>query len=63
MVEKLVAEDLLECATMQTLWKAETVCVSEPGVVSDIGADSLNGMCLGAGVRLSGVARFRGCSD
>jgi len=45
---------------MQTLWKAGTVYVSEPGEVSDIGADSLNQMSLGAGVRLLGVARFRG---
>jgi hypothetical protein len=45
---------------MQTLWKAGTVYMSEPGEVSDIGADSLNGMSLGAGVRLLVAARFRG---
>jgi hypothetical protein len=45
---------------MQTLWKAGTVHVSEPEEVSDIGADNLNEMRLGAGVRLLGVARFRG---
>ena len=45
---------------MQALWKAGTVYVSEPGEGSAIGADSLNEMRLGAGVRLLGVARFRG---
>ena len=40
---------------MQSLWKAGTVYVSGLGEVSEIGADSLHGMSLVAGVRLSGV--------
>ena len=59
-VEKLTDENLLECATIQTLWKAGTVYVSGPGEESDTRADILNEMRLGAGVRLSGVARFKG---
>ncbi len=50
----------MEYATRQTLWKAGTVYVSEPGEVLNIGVDSLNEMSLGAGVRLLGVASFRG---
>jgi hypothetical protein len=41
-LEKLGDEDLLESATMQTLWKAGAVYVSEPGEVSGIGVHSLD---------------------